>query len=239
MNTLIYITGDIHGSIDINKMTRKAAKKAKREGKEVYELMSGDYLIICGDFGLVWSKETAKYYKEEQYWIKWLEKKPYKILFVDGNHENHDILDTMPVSEWNGGKVHYIAENVIHLMRGQVFEIEGHSFFTMGGASSHDKQYRVEGESWWARELPNQDELDEAKRNLAAHNNTVDYIITHCAPQNIQYKICPHYPEDDLILFFEDLEQKLTYKRWYNGHYHCDLTIGKHTIVYDDIIPLQ
>ena len=48
------------------------------------------------------------------------------------------MLSAYPITEWNGGKVHKIADNIIHLMRGQVFDIDGIRFFTMGGASSHD-----------------------------------------------------------------------------------------------------
>jgi hypothetical protein len=47
-------------------------------------------------------------------------------------------LAKFPVDEWHGGKVQYITPSILHLMRGQVFEIGGHSFFTMGGASCHD-----------------------------------------------------------------------------------------------------
>ena len=36
----------------------------------------------------------------------------------------------------HGGKVHRIRPHVLHLMRGQVFDIEGHTFFTMGGVKS-------------------------------------------------------------------------------------------------------
>ena len=59
---------------------------------------------------------------------------------VDGNHENFDRFNEFPVHHWHGGKIHYIRPHVIHLMRGQVFEIGGITFFTMGGASSHDIQ---------------------------------------------------------------------------------------------------
>ena len=76
-------------------------------------------MIICGDFGLVWDNS-----KEEKYWLKWLNDKKYTTIFCDGNHSNHSILDAMPVSIWNGGKVHFINDSVIHLMRGQVFDID-------------------------------------------------------------------------------------------------------------------
>ena len=67
-----------------------------------------------------------------------LECKSYTTLFVDGNHEKFDRLSDYPVDTWNRGKVHKIRPSVIHLMRGQIFEIDGKSIFTFGGASSHD-----------------------------------------------------------------------------------------------------
>ena len=91
-----------------------------------------DYVIVTGDFG-IWDKS-----KEQKYWLEWLSKKTFTVLFVDGNHENFDLLNSYPVKTWNGGKVHVIKDNILHLMRGQVFQIEGHSFFTFGGARSHD-----------------------------------------------------------------------------------------------------
>lgn len=57
-----------------------------------------------------------------------------------GNHENFDRLYQYPVEDWHSGKVHKIRESVLHLMRGQVFEIEEKKIFSFGGASSHDIQ---------------------------------------------------------------------------------------------------
>lgn len=74
------------------------------------------------------------------------------------------------MTEWNGGKVHQIRPSVLHLMRSQVFTIDGVKFFTMGGAFSHDKQFRKEGVSWWSQELPSCEEYEEAERNLEMHN---------------------------------------------------------------------
>ena len=76
--------------------------------------------------------------KEETMLLDWLDCKSFTTLFVDGNHENFDRLYDYPVENWHGGKVHKIRPSVIHLMRGQVFDIDDRSIFTFGGASSHD-----------------------------------------------------------------------------------------------------
>lgn len=158
------------------------------------------------------------------------------VYWVDGNHENHDWIDSLPVTVWNGGKVHKITDNCYHLMRGQVYTIEGRTFFTMGGADSIDKQWRVEGLTWWRREMPSWEEYNEALDNLVEHNNKVDYIITHAAPDNILYQINPRFTQDNLTHFLYEIEKNIEFKHWYFGHYHDQIEFkdGKHTLLYLD-----
>ena len=125
---MIYVTGDTHGGIDVKKLLDPQLEK--KIGKD-------DYLIICGDFGFIWnpSGESAK----ERNWLDWFEQKPWTTLFVDGNHECFPRLYQYSEAVWNGGVVHVIRPHVLHLCRGQLFEIEGQKIFTLGGASSHDR----------------------------------------------------------------------------------------------------
>ena len=159
--------------------------------------------------------------------MNWLNEKPFTTLFVDGNHENMDRLNSYPVEEWNGGKVHKIRPSVIHLMRGQVFNINGKKIFTFGGASSHDKDSRKEGKSWLSRELPSENEINVAIKNLTEANWKVDIVITHCAPSTIQRLINPSYDENILTDFLDNVKEKLIFEKWYFGHYHIDKQIDK------------
>lgn len=221
----LYVCGDTHGGEDLHKISSKRFP--------AHTLTKNDYLLICGDFGAVWDLSATDFYLR-----RWYRDKPWTTLFVDGNHENHDLLATYPVSEWNGGKVHIISDSIIHLMRGQVYEIDGHKIFTMGGASSHDKQHRREGISWWAEELPSPEEFAEARANLSAHGNRVEYIFTHCAGGKIQDLLCPHYEKDALTAFFDELED-IDYLHWYFGHYHMDKNPDeKHTVLFDRVLKL-
>jgi hypothetical protein len=221
---VIYITGDTHIPIDIHKLSMK-------NWTEQVNLTHDDYLIICGDFGGVWNESN-----EELYWLKWLNKKPFTTLFIDGNHENHDMLNECEVEEYCGGKVHKIMSNIYHLMRGQIFNLNGVKVFTMGGASSHDKIHRKESKSWWKSELPNEDEYKEALNNLDRNNWKVDLVITHCAPDSIQSELANWYEHDKLTNLLETVKQDLSYKKWYFGHYHVDNMIDeKHVAIYDKI----
>ena len=247
---MIYITGDTHGLIDLDKIRRFSVSP---EGKR---MTKNDYLIVLGDFGCCWfgkqEKGTERYYELEANGLLdydadvqdfWKTRK-WTTLFIDGNHENHDLLNRYPISEWNGGKVHFIADNVIHLMRGQVFTIEGHTFFTMGGAQSTDKAYRKEGFSWWAGEMPSNSEYGEAVLNLENHNMKVDYVLTHCCPeQYISTMMWAVYnrSHNQLTGFLEHLliDRQLEFGHWYFGHYHFDEDNGRFHLMYQVIRPLD
>lgn len=247
----IFITGDTHGDF---------TRFKKDIFYEQAELTKGDCVIITGDFGGIWDGSA-----NERYWLDWLEKKSFTTLFVSGNHENYDLLSTFPVQEWHGGKVQFIRPSVIHLMRGQVYEIEGKRFFTMGGASSHDIQdgilepddplfkkkcrrldasgalYRVNHLSWWKEELPSEEEYRTAGYNLEMCGWAVDYIITHCCPTSVQETLgAGFYGADALTDFLEEVAQRCQFKGWFFGHYHNNSVVrDKFALLYEQIIKLK
>ena len=223
---MILVTGDTHGTIDYDKVD--CLNKNKILGKN-------DYLIIAGDFGGVWNSYTL----EES--LAPYAKLPFTVLFVDGNHENFDLLNAYPVSIWNGGKIHKIKDNIIHLMRGQIFTIEGKTIFTFGGGTSIDKMWRREHISWWKEEIPNESEIEEAKTNLAKYQNKVDCIITHSVDaktlKNPQFYLLGNsfkaYKDNFILDWFEE---NIEYKHWYFGHYHFDGEITyKKTALYQTV----
>lgn len=208
---MIYITGDIHG--DIRRFQPEFTPM-------VNELKKEDFFLVAGDFGFIFRQD-----EKEKRNLDLLEALPFTILFIDGNHENFDALSTYPVELWQGGKIHRIRRNILHLMRGQVFLIEGRKFFTMGGGYSIDKFLRKEGVSWWKEEIPSDEEFQEAWVNLERHGFAVDYIITHAAPEKIMNMIFPnHEPEKRLNLFLQEVMDRTAYTRWYFGHLHQENT---------------
>ena len=251
---MIYITGDTHR--DFERFNISIFPEQKQMNKE-------DYVIICGDFGGVWTMDKES--KEETMLLDWLDCKPFTTLFVDGNHENYDRLYNYPVEEWHGGKVHRIRDSVIHLMRGQVFEIDGKKIFTFGGAQSHDisggilepddpdfkkkrqeldmgwRPYRINHVSWWAQELPLEEEMEEGLKNLAMHDNNVDYIVTHCAASSTQTLLGGGmYKPDILTSYLEDIRQNVRFKKWFFGHYHDNKNVNvEEILLYEQIIRIS
>lgn len=213
---MIYITGDTHG--DINRFFDGCALDTK--------LTESDTLIVCGDFGFVWFDESTPVgFNQDNDELDRLSHKPYTILFVDGNHENHDRLSKFPEVEKYGSTVHKIRENIYHLERGRIYTIEGKTFFTFGGAYSIDKYMRQEGISWWSGEIPNDEEY---KRGIQAIKNAdykVDYIITHTCPSEIIKMYLHHIPDPhdgELTGFFDYLMYDVDFKCWFFGHWHAD-----------------
>ena len=133
------------------------------------------------------------------------------------NHENFDLLYQFPSQNKFGGIVRQISDSIFHLTRGQVFTIDGLKFFTMGGATSHDKGFRRDYVNWWPQEMPNYAEYEEALYNLEQNKWKVDYILTHCAPASIQKAINQSYQTDALTLFLEQIAAQTSYKKWYFG----------------------
>ena len=95
-------------------------------------------------------------------------------------------LAELPETEWCGGRVHIVRPNILHLMRGEVFDIDGTTVLAMGGAASHDREWREEGKSWWPEEMPNAAEMDRCRRSLDRAGWNVDYVVTHEAPADWQ-----------------------------------------------------
>ena len=251
---MIYITGDTHSNVK---------RFNSRNFPEQSEMTRDDHVIICGDFGLVWEAGAGS--KNEDYWLDWLEEKSYTTLFIDGNHENFDRLNCYPVKEWHGGLVHEIRPHVLHLMRGQVFEIDGKKIFAFGGAKSHDIQagildpedpdfkkkkklldrdyalYRIKNVTWWEAETATREEMDEGLNNLKKHGYKVDFIITHCAPSSlhVRFNNGKHEP-DQMTEYLEKVRSLTDYGKWYFGHYHDEIKVSdKEELVYKSIIRMN
>ena len=193
-------------------------------------------MIVCGDFGFVWDNSKA-----EQKTLKKLGSKKYNICFIDGTHENFELLNAYPVTEWCGGKVHHICGNLYHLMRGQVFRIDNMTFFTMGGGESPDIDIRFEENAWSREEFPSREELLEGAANLEKQNCRVDYIITHEPPVKIKSFLMLKDSETasvtGLNTYLEELSESCRFRRWFFGSMHLDKYISaSHVAVFQNVI---
>ena len=227
----IYITGDKHGSLRF--LFGFFEKKLMRPE---------DILIITGDAGYVWDEDyQTKIGTIEQLF-------PGTLCFIDGNHENHKILNRLPIEIWKKGRVHRIGNRVIHLMRGEIYEIFGNRFFCFGGARTVSRYVEgVEGVDWWIGEEPTAKETEYARRQLFEHAGDIDYIITHEAPLSARRCIARQKRiDDDYLLpavleeWLEELKESRSLKRWYFGHMHVDQEIGPFMrAIFNNVLELE
>lgn len=86
--------------------------------------------------------------------------------------------------------------------------------------------------------------MEHGLRNLAKHNNKVDYIITHCAPSSIQNSsrfVMLHKcaPQNAFTDYLDQIKNTVDYKTWFFGHYHDTDKVGnKEEMVYERMIEL-
>lgn len=222
-----FLKGDIHGNLfEIIDFINR------------FNLGKNDNIIILGDCGIAWRKDKKDLAQNIKLWNEC--GNGVKLYFIDGNHENFNILNSLPI-ENNMGK---IADNIYHLRRGQVYEFENKKILVCGGADSIDKYRRIENFTWWKEEAISQETIDDIP---AGH---YDYVLTHCCPRSVfeknkiylstlqfldENKI-NHNSEDML----EQLKNKITFDHWFFGHYHINRNLDeKFTCLFEDFMEVR
>lgn len=204
--------------------------------KNLLRLKRNESLIVCGDFGFLWSGS-----KQELHTLKKIGRKRYYTLFVEGCHENYDLLNDYPVTEWNGGKVRVISGRLMQLMRGEVYNIDGKTVFAFGGGQTADIDLRSVADKWWCQELPTEEELYNGIHNLEKHNLEVDYVVTHEPPGTMKGFL--NFESDctsEMHAFFDKIKDECIYKAWYFGKLHKNKVIPpKYYSVFDDVIMIK
>lgn len=217
---MIYITGDMHADF------------SRFKNRMLHKLKKNDALIICGDFGFIWDGSP-----KEQKLLKKIGKLPYNVLFVEGTHENYDLLEKYEITEWCGGKTRQISGRLRQLMRGQVFEIAEKTVFTFGGGQTDDIYDLQEGTNWWRREIPSNEELEEGMENLEKADNKVDFIVTYEPPAKMEDFLIGSGERNHINTYLNKIFDTADFKGWFFGKLHLNKLIPpKYHAVYDNII---
>jgi len=242
----IFVCGDLHGrSEDMKKLTSK-------KWKMQHELNKNDFLIQLGDFGLVWYDITNPKFKEDMYYRNWLSDKNYTTLFLDGNHENHDLLNNLEIESKFGGKVGLVNTkygNIYHLKRGEIYTINNKKFLIIGGAETQFKG--VECKEWWKNEILSNEDKKNILDNLKKHDFKVDFVLSHNCPLSVGNEMASKkfgggwsfsekefekyfFKSNDSVAIFMEflLKEGLSAKEWHFGHWHEDVKLKINEITY-------
>ena len=224
---MFYLTGDTHRDFE-----RLEELLYYTEGADE------DVLIILGDVGINYHGFAADYELKRE-----LSELPVTIFCVYGNHEMRpENITSYEKIEWNGGDVFWEQEfpNLIFAIDGEIYELDGLRCLVIGGANSVDKHRRTRGINWWEDEQPSEEIKQRVEDRLEVENWKVDIVFSHTCP----YKYLPikaflplveeqeHSADISTELWLDKIEDKLTYSRWYCGHFHTDERIDNMHFMY-------
>jgi len=216
---MVYITGDIHGSLEpiYDLFTRHSHSK-------------DDIIVILGDVGVNYTGTL------QDIGIKRAMNKLESTFFcIHGNHENRpQNIASYKEKEWNGGRVMYEEDfpNILFPLDGDIFEIDGKKCIVIGGAYSVDKFYRLRnGYKWWPDEQPSAAIKEYVEEQIS--NNKVDIVFSHTCPAKYIPTECflscidQSKVDNSTEEWLDTIEDKLEYVAWYLGHWHTDKRIDK------------
>ena len=226
---VIYITGDTHGQF------QHIADFCSKTGTQ-----KSDIMIILGDVGLNFTGGFIDRFQK-----KAVNDFPMTTFCIHGNHENRPSnIETYHTQKWHGGTVYVEDEypDLLFAQDGEIFDMDGYSCLTIGGAYSIDKLQRLTfGWPWWEDEQPTPEIMHKVEYALEERGWKVDVILSHTVP--LQYEprevFLPHVDQCKVDKsteeWLESIEKKLKYRKWYAGHYHINKQVGKLQLLYKEI----
>lgn len=227
---MIYITGDTH-----------------RDFGRIFDFCNrigttkDDTIIILGDAGINFLGDSKDKELKER-----LSELPITLFCIHGNHEMRPrSVGTYRLGEAFKGTVYVEPKypNIQFAVDGELYEINGYKTVVCGGAYSVDKPFRLaNGYGWWPDEQPD----DVTKRRVVELLKKMDWkadcVLTHIAP--LKYEPVENFipgldqssVDKSTEFWLDGIEDKLDYKRWYAGHYHCDKwKSDKFRLMFNDI----
>jgi predicted phosphodiesterase len=216
--TNILMLGDTHGDRGFVRGAIKWA--AENDIHTIYQL---------GDFGYWPRVNNGQKFLHGV--IEALEEHSVQLFWIDGNHEDHAVLQPkaakvdyakpVPVKDrWSTGSTFYLP-------RGYSWEVDGVRFGAFGGAFSIDRRYRGEGNpqyGWFPNELAEPEAIDRLGQ--------VDVLLTHDAPivppcmYGMPFKSDPQSQASQKVVYEALVRSKA--RQVFHGHWHLNERYGVH-----------
>jgi hypothetical protein len=236
----ILLAADVHGDHDLEKLSD--ASLLSKTGLGPNQI---DFLIVLGDWGVIWNDDPVWLAKEAQL-LAFYDSKPWETLVILGNHEGYARVRRLPISKRYGGTVRRASEKVYILESANIFLLGGMRFFIFDGAESVDKANREDGIDWWAEEIPTSGEVAQATSVLEGVNGCIDFVLTHTCPTDM----AEHLLQVDSIFrpkaldptcrMLSILQGKVQGSPpWFFGHFHVDLCWRNFRCLYEDLLILR
>ena len=226
---MVYITGDTHG--DFSRFGKFCRRNTVTED---------DVVIVLGDAGLNYfgdGRDNAAKESASQY--------GFTLFCVHGNHELRPAsLPSYGMREFCGGEV-WFEESFPRLLfarDGDLYRLGGHDCVVIGGAYSVDKYTRLlRGLRWFEDEQASDEIKRRVEQRLENIGQSVDAVLSHTCP--LKYEPTEVFMtgldqsriDKTTERWLDEIESRLTYRRWYCGHYHTCKMIGRMRFMFWDI----
>ena len=226
---MFYITGDTHG--DFERFESFCDK---------FQTTTDDVMIILGDAGLnyygygpdIQRKEIASRF-------------PLTFFCIQGNHEMRPTdVGGYETNKFCGGMVWYESAypNILFAKDGEIYRFGSKNCIVIGGAYSVDKYYRLmRGWPWFENEQPSEEIKACVESQLAGHGDKIDVVLSHTCP--LKYEpvevflpgIDQSRVDKSTEAWLDTIEDRITYEKWYCGHYHTRKKIDRLQFMFTDI----
>lgn len=250
----IYLCGDIHQEIT------PVYDFVNRLKKRNINLDSTDTIIFLGDFCANYfcngnpKEEEFKYDinnigckilvlrgNHEERIQNMINKYPYKYVLGKLSEQGYEYL--VPNDNWYAidtiTNIKYYYEknypNIWYLPDEPcAFNLNGYSIFSLPGAYSVDKYYRLTtGQRWFKDEQLTQEEMDEVRNLPWDKIQRFDLIISHTCPISFEptdlfiSNVDQNIVDKTMERFLEEVRQNASYSAWCWGHFHQYRDYGK------------
>jgi hypothetical protein len=222
---LVGIIGDLHGN------TRYAVS-AIRQVCEKLHLESPKIILQAGDFGVYpddgtheWMGETRRHQTFLEGVTEVLDDNDARLWFVDGNHEDHNMLAELAASQPGADSV-WLTSRIKWLQRGHRWSWHEKTWLAAGGAVSVDKLLRTPGVDWFPQE-----EITDVQEALIVSGGHADVLLSHdapaCEPLNLRVPYDLWLPMIPRAEAHRERMQRICESvkpsKIFHGHYHMPL----------------
>ena len=220
----LIVCGDIHGKL----------KTLVHDAVERYKIEKAS-IIICGDFGAGFESKQALDIEYKKC-LKRLEDNDITIYAVRGNHDDPNYFKDP--EKYNYPRLKFLEDH-------HVYEIEGRTIYTIGGANSVDYLWRIDWNEvpahkakgkkiWWEDEDVVKLPVDKLP------TNTVDIVVSHEAPLSFSPIISRPKGLDSIQYgkivetrsYLNEVLKTMNLKYWFYGHYHTSYSGSYNNIIW-------
>jgi 3-oxoacid CoA-transferase subunit A len=218
---MFFITGDTHRAFGLTAVLC-----------DKLEITADDVLILLGDAGInYYGSVKDRRFKQE------FCKLPLTLFCIHGNYEHRpNMLKSYTEKKWRGGKVYVEPSfpNLLFAKDGELFKLAGKKCIVIGGAYRVDKPRKIaNGERGWSEEQISAVIRRRVAKRLTAADWKVDVVLSHTCPLKYEPRetfaqgVNRRGADKSTESWLDIIENKLTYEKWYCGHYHTSEVVGR------------